>query len=511
MIIIKYNWILTGAIIFAFAAIFSFILSWLLLKSRLCTYFCDPPGKRKVHQRVIPRIGGISIIISFLVILTCCKLFFTGFIPPINSTIFNAIVFATICIGIIGFIDDINFLYINVRARFLLELLIAFGIAYFYGIQFTSITIIDNAVNFGLLGIPISMLYMVGITNAANIIDGIDGLASGVLVAGFISVAILAANIGEYAIIIICLIIAGAISGFFPNNKAPARAFLGDSGSLFLGFLLSLLAIHVTNQPGSHSSIIVALLIAGFPIVDVSTAMIRRFKKSLIAGYPIVRSLRNMGVADSEHIHHRLLYRGLGHSQASLVLYIFNSTFCIAAILISRIPVKYGLIALCYLTFVTIAVLYQLNFFDQITKLIKPKTARHVEHDNRLTIGVIQADPILRYALDIYKQKMFTFKFLPAEIALSEPQNYSVMIYACGSNSSHDLKNAKKISLVQKCSMLFISDIPNNKKLHKETSVISEVTYINKPIYIPVLMENIYDLIKLKHLRTITQEPEIAT
>jgi UDP-GlcNAc:undecaprenyl-phosphate/decaprenyl-phosphate GlcNAc-1-phosphate transferase len=507
----KYNWILTGLIIFASTAIFSFVLSRLLLKSRLCTYFCDLPGKRKVHQRVIPRIGGISIIISFLVILTCCKLFFSDFIPQIDLSVFNTVVFATICIGIIGFVDDINFLYINVRARFLLELLIAFEIAFFYGIHFTSITIMDKTVNFGLLSIPVSMLYMVGITNAANIIDGIDGLASGVLIIGFLSIAIMAANIGQFAIVIICLIIAGAISGFFPNNKAPARAFLGDSGSLFLGLLLSLLAIHVTNQPGSHSSIIVALLIAGFPIVDVSAAMIRRFIKSLIAGYPIVRSLRNMGVADSEHIHHRLLYRGLGHSQASLVLYIFSSTFCIAAILISRIPVKYGLIALCYLTFVIIAVLYQLNFFDRITKLIKPKTAKHGEHDNRITIGVIQADPILRYALDIYKQKMFNFEFLPAGIALSEPQNYSVMIYACGANSSQDLKNAKKISQVQKCSLLFISDIPNNKKLHKETSVISEITYVNKPIYIPVLMENIYDLVKLKHLRTITQEPKIAT
>jgi UDP-GlcNAc:undecaprenyl-phosphate GlcNAc-1-phosphate transferase len=499
--------LLTGTIVFAAAVAFSYLLSWALLKSPLCAYFCDPPGKRKVHQRIIPRIGGVSIIVSFILLLTIWRSFFSHFLPEIDPAVFKAIVFATICICIIGLIDDIYLLLINNRAKFLLEILISFEIAYLYGIHFTEVNIMGNSFNLGLLGIPISMLWMVGITNAANIIDGIDGLASGVLAIGFIAVAILAANIGEFGIVTLCLLTAGVIIGFLMHNVAPARAFLGDTGALFLGMILSMLAIHVTVLHGSHSSFVVALLIAGFPILDVAAAMIRRFIKSLFNGYTIFQAIGRMGLADNEHIHHRLLYRGLGHAQTSLILHMFSATFCAAAILISRIPVRFGMVALCYLGVIVLIFLYYLSFLDRIVKFIGPGNKKTAAPGSLSKIGVVQADALLRHALVSYQQNLFNFEFITRETAISVPGNFTIIIVVCNHSVdlSETLSAANAIAETQQCRIVFVSDFLGDQIPLQETTAISKLTYVGTPVYIPALLENIYNLSRLKHLEMITQ------
>jgi len=500
--------LLLGAVVFAIAVLFSFLFSWVLLKSPLCAYFCDPPGNRKVHQRIIPRIGGVSIILAFILLLTLWRIFFYHLLPELDPSVMKAVVFATICICIIGVIDDIYLLLINNRAKFLLEILIAFEIAYLYGIHFTEINIFGHIIKLGIWGIPISMLWMVGITNAANIIDGIDGLASGVLAIGFIGVAILAANIGNFGIVALCLLLSGIIFGFLMHNIAPARAFLGDTGSLFLGMILSMLAIHVTNLPGSHSSFVVALLIAGFPILDVAAAMTRRFLKSLFAGYSFFQAMGRMGLADNEHIHHRLLYRGLGHAQTSFILHMISATFCAAAILISRIPVKFGLIVVLYLGVVVLTLLYRLNFLDRMVKWLTPVKPAPVMSENCQRIGVVQADPLLRHALASYKQPMFTFDFFSMKNALTHFETCTVILIACQERSllTETLRFADAIAEFQKCRIIFISSFFSDETVLQETTAIPKLTYFGKPVYIPVLMENIYNLTRLKRLEMITQQ-----
>jgi hypothetical protein len=365
---------------------------------------------------------------------------------------------------------------------------------------------LGNIVQLGILGIPISMLWMVGITNAANIIDGIDGLASGVLAIGFCAVAILAANIGEFGIVTLCLVIAGVIIGFLMHNVSPARAFLGDSGALFLGMLLSMLAIYVTVLHGSHSSFIVALLIAGFPILDVATAMIRRFAKSISNGYSFFQALGRMGLADNEHIHHRLLYSGLGHSQTSFVLHLFSATFCAAAILISRLPIYLGIMVFCYVCFIVFIVLYRLSFLDRFVRLFTPGMGKPSLPYSRSKIGVVQADNLLRHALVSYEQNMFNFEFISKETALSVPGNFSVVILIGGNSALPEaLGAAHAIFEKQQCRIVFVSDFPGYTAALQETTAISKLTYVGMPVYIPVLMENIYNLTRLKRLEMITQ------
>jgi UDP-GlcNAc:undecaprenyl-phosphate/decaprenyl-phosphate GlcNAc-1-phosphate transferase len=500
--------LLSGTIVFAAATTFSFFLSWALLKSPLCAYFCDPPGKRKVHQRIIPRIGGVSIIVSFVLLLVLWRSLFSEYLPEIDPAVLKAVIFATICICIIGVIDDIYFLLINNRAKFLLEILIAFEIAYLYNIHFSEINLWGHSYQLGYLGIPISMIWMVGITNAANIIDGIDGLASGVLAIGFLAVAVVAATIGAFGIVTLCLVLAGVIIGFYMHNIAPARAFLGDTGALFLGMVLSMVAIYVTGLQGSHSSFLVALLIAGFPILDVLAAMTRRFVKSLMFGYSLLQAIGRMGLADNEHIHHRLLYSGLGHAQTSFILYIFSATFCAAAVLVSRLPVRFGLIATFYLAFVVTAILYKLNFLDRIIRLISPgQSGRPLIH-NPSKVGVVQADALLRHALKSYEQDYFTFEFLSKEIAISTMGNFIAVIFVCRDPAllSSDLQTANALAETQQCRIVFISDFHINENALQETTAISKLTYISTPVYVPVLMENIYNLARLKRLEMITQQ-----
>jgi UDP-GlcNAc:undecaprenyl-phosphate/decaprenyl-phosphate GlcNAc-1-phosphate transferase len=499
----EYPIILISAITLLSAGFLSFILIYILLKSKKVDYFCDHPGRRKVHQRIVPRIGGIAIVISFLILMTLWKLLLNDYIPVIDPMLYNAIYFAAICIFIIGLIDDIYILNIQNKAKFFMEIIIALEIIYIYKIHFSDITINGHSYTLKIVGIIISVIYIVGVTNAANIIDGIDGLAGGVFIISYISTAILSANIGSWGIVIICLIIVGAISGFLYFNKAPARIFLGDSGSLFLGLILSIIIIYLTTLSAeeslkSRASYLVAFLIVGFPILDVTVAMGRRFVRSILTGDTFLHSLKNMTVADNEHIHHRLLYHGLSHTQTSAILYFLNTTFCISAILISRINIHYGLAVLFYIIFIATTFLYQLNFFDRIITILNTKIQRKKTGMCRTDIGIINADPVLHHGLKSFKQDVFDFNFLPLKKALSIKLEYPVIVFACSKeNSAEDLNNAKTVLDIQNCQMLFISDYPDNYKIQSETTAISRMYYANKPTYIPKLLEDIYEIINL--------------
>ncbi len=402
---------LITAFFFCLAILLVFDLNWVLLRTRLVYLFKDKPGTRKIHQRTIPRAGGICIGISLCAVL--CLWHFSSFpgFPRLSPLYFNVCLLVASGIFFIGVFDDTSSFSIKNRAKFLLEFVIALEIVFLFGVQFTEINImglfvLKNRLILSLL----SILWMVGVANAFNIIDGIDGLAGTLACISFFTTALLALHAHDANIAILSLVIAGCTIGFLFHNVSPARVFLGDTGSLLLGMLLAFFLMDMVANPRVPFSINTAFLIAGIPILDVAVAMGRRFFRALLSGKGLVRSLRSITVADSEHTHHRLVYRGLSHTQATIVIGTLSATLCVAAIHINLFTeFKYALVI--YMAVVVFWFLYELNFFDRFivfAKFLIHKRSKALFH----RIAVIDADPILHHALIRFRQRKFTFDFV---------------------------------------------------------------------------------------------------
>jgi UDP-GlcNAc:undecaprenyl-phosphate GlcNAc-1-phosphate transferase len=403
--------LLVTSLFFCLSILLVFDFIWLLLKTPLVYFFKDKPGTRKIHQRTIPRAGGICITVSFCIMLLIWKISgFNGFPHP-SALFFNVCLLVTIGIFLVGFIDDTTSFVIMNKAKFLLEFLIAAEVVFLFGIHFPEINFFGLfVINNKILLIIFSIFWMVGIANALNIIDGIDGLAGTFACISFATIAVLAVHAHVADVAILCVILVGCIIGFLMHNVSPARVFLGDTGSLFLGMLLSLFLMYMVSQPKQPFSINTAFLIAGFPILDVAVAMGRRFFRAILGGRGWFQSIRAMAVADSEHTHHRLIYRGLNHTQATIIIATLSATLCVGAIHINLFEeFKYAIVV--YMLVVLFWFLYELNFFDRIIVYI-----RFVLHQKTrkmpYRIGVIDADPILHHALIRFRQRKFSFDFM---------------------------------------------------------------------------------------------------
>jgi UDP-GlcNAc:undecaprenyl-phosphate/decaprenyl-phosphate GlcNAc-1-phosphate transferase len=322
----------------------------------------DIPEERKVHTSVMPRIGGLAIFLSAAVtILTLYILF-----PEFPLTLFDGN-YTTLIVGFcfislfgLGFRDDLKPL--TPQVKFGVQLILA-AIIYFAGFKISNIT---NPLDIGVLDIgifdfPITVLWIVGITNAFNLIDGLDGLASGVAVIACISIFIITSLAAQVGAAVFSLIIAGALIGFLRYNFNPAKIFLGDSGSLIIGFALALLSIQGTAKITTGFAILLPILILVFPITDTLVSMIRRLIGSFLNRNPqeppksILRHLHGMFTPDKLHIHHRLLSLGLSHRSAVLVLYMVSAFFAFSAFLFTQIDTLQRSLTI---TFVLVLILF---------------------------------------------------------------------------------------------------------------------------------------------------------
>lgn len=272
----------------------------------------DYPNERKVHKRPMPRLGGVAIFLSFLV----------GYMFFANGSVrMLAILIASFVIVLMGIFDDIN----PIKARYKLIIqIIAACITTFYG------NIVLNDISlFGLnlyfpapLNYIITIMIIISITNAMNLIDGLDGLASGISCIYFGTIAIIAGilnNIGGLDVIL-SLIMLGATLGFLVYNFPPATIFMGDSGSQFLGFIIAVISL-LGFKGTTITSLIVPLLILAIPIFDVVLAIFRR----LIKGGGIMK-------ADKEHFHHQLLKMKFTQRKTIIIIYIINLIFAAVSI-----------------------------------------------------------------------------------------------------------------------------------------------------------------------------------
>lgn len=230
-------------------------------------------------------------------------------------------------IATMGLIDDVK----NMRAKYKFVFqMVAATIIYVFGISVVGVKIPfihNNIIDFGIFAYPITVIWVLGITNAVNLIDGLDGLAAGISSISAISLLfIFAATGAPLEAIAITLVLVGATAGFLPYNFNPAKTFMGDVGSNFLGFTLAVVAVLGSAKGYTIFAIVAPIIILGVPIFDMIFAIIRRLLKG-----------QSVTTGDKDHLHHRLLRRGLSHKQVVLALYIVTSLLGIVAVAIARV------------------------------------------------------------------------------------------------------------------------------------------------------------------------------
>jgi UDP-GlcNAc:undecaprenyl-phosphate GlcNAc-1-phosphate transferase len=272
----------------------------------------DKPNKRKVHKGIMPRLGGLAIFLSFL---------FGYMLFSKQSIQMNSILIGSFIVVLTGVIDDIKPL--KPTTKFVGQLFAALVVAVYGGITLSKISSTYLSINFGLFTYPITIFFILSIINAINFIDGLDGLATGISSIFFLTVGIIAIILNKTngLDVILSFIMLGATLGFLVHNFYPAKIFLGDTGSMFLGFIISVIAL-LGFKNITLTSFIIPILILGVPLLDTFFAIVRRFLK----GEPISKP-------DKEHLHHQFLKLNFTHRNTVLLIYFINSLFAAASIL----------------------------------------------------------------------------------------------------------------------------------------------------------------------------------
>ena len=291
-----------------------------------------PKDNRRMHNHPIPRMGGLAIFLGFLFSV----LIFVPLTDELRGMLLGAVV-----IVVLGVLDDIYAL--PAMPKFLVQI----GAALIAVLQGNVITHLSNPNlfsanpiwNLGVLSIPFSVLWIVAITNAVNLIDGLDGLACGVSAISSMTLLVIALTVSEPQVALLMAALSGACLGFLPYNLNPAKIFMGDTGSTFLGYILAVVSIQGLFKYATIISFAVPFLLMGLPIFDTCFAILRRVSHGQSPMAP-----------DRGHIHHRLIDMGFTQKQAVAVLYIISAILGLSAVVLTTIGVVRAmlfLLALC--------------------------------------------------------------------------------------------------------------------------------------------------------------------
>jgi UDP-GlcNAc:undecaprenyl-phosphate/decaprenyl-phosphate GlcNAc-1-phosphate transferase len=306
------------------AALLSYALTPLVHRVALRVGAVDVPDSRKVHREPIALMGGLAAIISLIAVILSIELLF-----PLAASRFPLRLLTGVGLGLLPILavsiwDDIRPLasFPKFAAQFA-----GAGIAIAYGIRLgDTVHLFGSEVGIGLLAIPISLLWIVGVTNAFNLIDGLDGLSAGLAFISAASLAAVSLVVGRMEMAFVSAILAGAILGFLPYNSHPARIFLGDTGASSIGFILACLALFGGSTTSAGLAILVPIVALGVPIADTLVSLLRRILRRFNGGEGGVFE------ADRGHFHHRLLDLGLSHQHAVWTLYAVGLIAAVAAL-----------------------------------------------------------------------------------------------------------------------------------------------------------------------------------
>ena len=274
-----------------------------------------PKDNRRMHKKPIPRLGGLAIVIAFLL----CTFLFVKLEKQMQGILLGAII-----ILVVGVLDDC--MALPALPKFFAQIAAA-TIVVMHGCEIRYVTNPFSVVplDLGWLAGPVTVFWIVLMTNAINFIDGLDGLAVGVSGISTGTMLVIAMLLGEESVAVVLAALLGACIGFIPYNFNPAQIFMGDTGSTFLGFVLASISVQGLFKMYAVISFMVPFLILGVPFFDVSFAVIRRLAKG-----------QNPMTADRGHIHHRLIDMGLSQKQSVAIVYMLTGVLGLAAVLLAN-------------------------------------------------------------------------------------------------------------------------------------------------------------------------------
>jgi len=278
----------------------------------------DTPGTRKIHTVSTPRIGGVSVTLAAVLGLAAVTAAggvsvadLEGWLP---SLLGGLIVFG------VGLRDDLRPVRAPVKLVFQV---MAAGVAVALGVRIDHVTLLGTTQPLGLLAVPLTMLWIVGLSNAFNLMDGLDGLATGLAIIAAATCAAVSISRGDSQGGLLLVALLGALCGFLPYNFTPATIFLGDSGSLVVGYVLAVTAVTGWQKGATALAVAVPLLIFALPISETVLSVVRRTRGL---------GLRHVFAADQQHIHYRLIGLGLSHRGAVLLLYVVSLALALLAL-----------------------------------------------------------------------------------------------------------------------------------------------------------------------------------
>lgn len=300
----------------------------------------DAPDARKVHKKPIPRIGGIGIYAAFMVAMLSV-LSFVDVIAEVKTEIIGLMVGGSLIV-LVGVIDD----YKNLPAKVKLvgQIIAAAVLVIAFDVRIDFITDpFGDYIYTEWLAVPLTIFWIVGLTNTVNLIDGLDGLAAGVATIAAVTIMMVALQQSIMLVAVLTAALAGAAFGFLYYNFNPARIFMGDSGSMFLGFMLAGISVIGAVKSAATIALIVPILALGLPILDTTFAIVRRYR----GGVPIFKP-------DKGHLHHRLLDLGFTQRQAVLLMYVISALLGLSAVALTEVSNQLAIIIVCVVVVVVL-------------------------------------------------------------------------------------------------------------------------------------------------------------
>jgi len=307
------------------------------------------PNHRTIHDASTPKLGGVAIFVAFVVGLSGLSLL-TGSAAHIRAFLLGGTV-----VFIVGFLDDVHQLgcYQKLAGQ-ILAAMIAVG----FGIHIDSISLpLGYHLELGLFGPVLSVLWILTLTNALNLLDGLDGLAAGFSILAALFIAIFAIIFGNVAVAAVAALLIAATAGFFRYNFPPAKIFMGDTGSLFLGFTLGCLSLNMLGPDSSGGNVPLLLVLFSIPLADTILAVLRRLSQGI---HPFH--------ADKKHIHHRLLEKGFGEIAAVFIVFLMTMVAGLTSLLLSISNLQQGIIWFSGYVMLQFVFLKRLNCFDFFNK-----------------------------------------------------------------------------------------------------------------------------------------------
>ncbi|MGM9524680.1 MAG: glycosyltransferase family 4 protein [Peptococcaceae bacterium] len=294
----------------------------------------DKPNARKVHTKIMPRMGGLAIYVSFFVVLFLSQ--------SMTQQLLGLFLGGTVLV-IVGIIDDMKDIPAKVK---LCGQIVAACIVVAFGVRVDFMTNIFHGDTFFLsvFSIPVTIIWIVSIINAVNLIDGLDGLAAGISIIAATTMAIVGYASGQAAMASMAMILIGATLGFLRYNFHPAKIFMGDTGSMFLGYNLAVFAVLGVAKSFTLLSLVTPILVLAIPILDTLFAIIRRKMNHK----PIFKP-------DKHHLHHCLLNYGFSHRDTVLIIYAVSAILALCGLIMTYLNSTQGI---CLLAVISVVIIY---------------------------------------------------------------------------------------------------------------------------------------------------------